>query len=141
MSFGFSYIIFVVWDFDKMFEILRGVLKGCEVYFSGDDIFLWLCEKFFLVGDVWFVIMEGEFWVECSYNYVVFKIDDVEFDDCLVFVEWFGLDCKLLCFCVVGEGCLIYFYDYDNYLFELYIGMLEMWFESYWIILDEWRIV
>lgn len=139
MSSGLSHITFVVRDLDKMSGILTDVLKGREVYSSGDDTFSRSREKFFLVGDVWVAIMEGEPQAERSYNHVAFKIEDAEFDDRLASVERLGLDCKPPRSRVEGEGRSIYFYDHDNHLFELHTGTLDMRLESYRTILDERR--
>jgi catechol 2,3-dioxygenase-like lactoylglutathione lyase family enzyme len=68
--------------------------------------------------------MEGEK-IEKSYNHIAFKIDESDYEMYLKRIENLGLEIKVGRERVIGEGNSIYFYDYDNHLFELHTGTLE----------------
>ncbi len=125
MSSGLSHITFIVRDLERMTEILTGVLNAREIYASGDATFSVSAEKFFLVGDVWIAIMQGDPLPERSYNHVAFKIDDDEMNERIAAIERLGLEFKPPRPRVEGEGRSVYFYDDDNHLFELHSGTLD----------------
>ncbi|MFC3074992.1 FosX/FosE/FosI family fosfomycin resistance hydrolase [Shinella pollutisoli] len=122
---GLSHMTFVVRDLDRTARILIELLDAKEVYSSGAETFSVAPEKFFLVGDLWIAIMEGEPLATTSYNHVAFKIDDAEFDDYRRRVETLGLRMLPPRPRVPGEGRSLYFYDDDNHLFELHTGTLS----------------
>ena len=68
--------------------------------------------------------MEGE-GIEKSYNHLAFKIDESDYEMYLKRIENLGLEIKPGRKRVTGEGNSIYFYDYDNHLFEFHTGTLE----------------
>ncbi|ESY71240.1 FosX/FosE/FosI family fosfomycin resistance hydrolase [Mesorhizobium sp. M0051] len=121
---GLSHMTFIVRDLDRMTEILEGILDAREVYASGAEQFSLSREKFFLIGDIWIAIMEGEPLPERSYNHIAFKIDDADFDRYAERVKTLGLDMRPPRPRVEDEGRSIYFYDDDNHMFELHTGTL-----------------
>ncbi|RUW26649.1 FosX/FosE/FosI family fosfomycin resistance thiol transferase [Mesorhizobium sp. M4B.F.Ca.ET.215.01.1.1] len=121
---GLSHMTFVVRDLDRMGEILTGVFGAREVYDSGARQFSLSREKFFLIGDLWIAIMQGEPLNDRSYNHVGFKIDESDFDRYVDRVRKLGLDMRPPRPRVEGEGRSIYFHDHDNHLFELHTGTL-----------------
>lgn len=121
---GLSHMTFVVRDLDRMGEILTGVFGAREVYDSGARQFSLSREKFFLIGDLWIAIMQGEPLIDRSYNHVAFKIDESDFDRYVDRVRKLGLDMRPPRPRVEGEGRSIYFHDHDNHLFELHTGTL-----------------
>jgi catechol 2,3-dioxygenase-like lactoylglutathione lyase family enzyme len=114
-----------------MEELLTTVLGARKVYDSGWETFSLAKERFFLVGDVWIAIMEGEALPTRSYNHVAFKIDEGDYDSCLARIRALGLDLRQDRPRVEGEGRSIYFYDHDNHLFELHTGSLAQRLERY----------
>jgi len=122
---GLSHLTFVVRDLDRTARLLIELLDAKEVYSSGAETFSVAPEKFFLVGDLWIAIMEGEPLAATSYNHVAFKIDDAQFDDYRRRVEKLGLRTLPSRPRVPGEGRSLYFYDDDNHLFELHTGTLS----------------
>jgi catechol 2,3-dioxygenase-like lactoylglutathione lyase family enzyme len=123
---GLSHITLIVRDLDRMEMVLAAVLGATKVYDSRGDTHSLSRERFFLVGDaVWLAIMEGEPLPARSYNHIAFKIDDAEYEDYRARVKAFGLDMREDRARVPGEGRSLYFYDYDNHLFELHTGTLE----------------
>lgn len=126
-----SHITFITSDLDKMSAIIETVLKGRKVYDSGGDTFSLSEERFFLVGDVWIAIMQGDQLPSRTYNHVAFKITEDEFDARRAAIEALGLDQKPPRPRIDGEGRSLYFYDHDNHLFELHTGTLDMRLERY----------
>jgi len=127
---GISHITFIVKDLDKATEFFKEIFEAKEIYYSGDKTYSLSKEKFFLINDLWIVIMEGEP-IEESYNHIAFKIEDSEFDMYLNRIKRLGLKIKPDRTRVEGEGRSIYFYDYDNHLFELHTGTLEARLQRY----------
>jgi fosfomycin resistance protein FosX len=78
-----------------------------------------------MVGDTWIAVMEGEPPSERSYNHIAFKVSDSEFDEYVSRIKQLGLEVKPGRNRVDGEFQSIYFYDYDNYLFELHTDTLQ----------------
>lgn len=124
MIHGISHITFIVKDLDKATTFFKEIFDAKEVYSSGDRHFSISKEKFFLINDLWIAIMQGEN-VEKSYNHISFKIDESDYEKYLKRIENLGLEIKAGRKRVEGEGKSIYFYDYDNHLFELHTGTLD----------------
>jgi len=132
---GLSHMTFVVRDLDRMEMLLTTVLDARKVYDSGDQTFSVSRERFFLVGDgagdpdapapIWIATMEGEPLPSRTYNHVAFKIDEGDYEECLVAIHFLGLDVREGRARVDGEGRSIYFHDCDNHLFELHTGTLS----------------
>ncbi len=122
---GLSHITFLVRDLDRMEEILTTVLDATKTYDSGDGTFSLSKERFFDIGGIWVVTMEGDALPEKSYNHVAFKIADSDYDERLRRIRALGLQVRDGRSRVAGEGRSIYFYDHDNHLFELHSGTLE----------------
>ena len=127
---GISHITVVVSDLDRMAKLLCEGLGAKEVYDSAEKNFSVSREKFFVLGGVWLAAMEGPK-VERSYRHVAFKVDA---DDLPVFegrLRGLGVEVKTARPRVEGEGHSLYFYDFDNNLFELHAGTLEQRLERY----------
>jgi catechol 2,3-dioxygenase-like lactoylglutathione lyase family enzyme len=122
---GLSHMTFIVRDLERMTAILEGIFDAREVYASDAEQFSLSREKFFLIGDIWVAIMEGEPLAERSYNHIAFKIDDADFDGYAERVAKLELDMRPPRPRVEGEGRSIYFYDDDNHMFELHTGTLS----------------
>ncbi len=122
---------FIVKDLDKMEAMLTLVLDARKVYDSGDNTFSISKERFFDIGGLWIAIMEGDSLPDKTYNHVAFKIGENDYDDLLERIRSLGLEVKEGRSRVIGEGQSIYFYDYDNHLFELHTGTLAQRLERY----------
>ena len=122
---GISHLTFIVSDLERMAALIVGVLGGREVYSSGDRTFSLSPEKFFLVGDLWIAIMEGEPLPQRSYNHVAFKVREQDLAQYREKIAALGLEMREPRPRVPGEGRSIYFYDHDNHLFELHTGTLD----------------
>jgi catechol 2,3-dioxygenase-like lactoylglutathione lyase family enzyme len=128
---GLSHMTFIAKDLAKAAMFFTEVLGAKEVYSSGDRTFSLSKEKFFLVGDIWLCAMEGESLGERTYNHIAFRIQDHEFDEYLQRINRMGLEIRPQRPRVEGEGRSIYFYDFDNHLFELHTGTLKERLERY----------
>lgn len=122
---GISHITFIVRDLERMALVLCEGLGAREVYDSGSHNFSLSREKFFLLGDTWLAAMEGEPLTERSYRHLAFKVDDADLALFEPRLRTIGVEVKDARPRVAGEGRSLYFYDFDNHLFELHTGTLE----------------
>lgn len=121
---GVSHITLIVCDLEKSSSLLTSVLDAVEVYSSDERTFSRSREKFFLIGPDWIALMEGAPLAERTYNHIAFRIDDADFDEYRARVTALGLEIDNDRSRIAGEGRSLYFYDYDNHLFELHTGTL-----------------
>lgn len=122
---GLSHITFIVKNLDRMEELLTKVLDAKKIYDSGETTFSISKERFFDIGGLWIATMEGEPLTSRTYNHIAFKIAESDYDDRLARIKSLGLDVREGRSRLEGEGRSIYFYDYDNHMFELHSGSLE----------------
>ncbi|GGC92930.1 FosX/FosE/FosI family fosfomycin resistance hydrolase [Enterococcus wangshanyuanii] len=126
-----SHMTFIVQDLKKATQFFEQIFDAKEVYSSGDETFSIAREKFFLIGDLWIAIMEGESLPTRTYDHIAFKIEEGEYELYLERIERLGLDIRKGRTRVEGEANSIYFYDFDNHLFELHTGTLEERLKQY----------
>ena len=69
--------------------------------------------------------MEGEPLRDKTYNHVAFKMAVEDLDKKLQRIQALGLEVRESRSRVDGEGRSIYFYDFDNHMFELHSGTLQ----------------
>lgn len=122
---GLSHLTFIVHDLEKMTRVIVEVLGGREIYASGSKQHSIAPEKFFMVGDVWVAIMEGESLPTTTYNHVAFRTDEAGLARAKLAIEKLGLDMRQSRPRVEGEAQSLYFHDFDNHLFELHTGDLD----------------
>lgn len=128
---GISHITLIVGDLDKTAALLQAIFDAKIVYSSGDKQFSLSREMFFLIGDLWLCIMEGEAHLARSYNHIAFEISDADYELYRSKVIASGVELRPERSRVEGEGRSIYFYDFDNHLFELHTGTLAERLERY----------
>ncbi|EPC1393687.1 fosfomycin resistance hydrolase FosX [Listeria monocytogenes] len=122
---GLSHITLIVKDLNKTTTFLREIFNAEEIYSSGDQTFSLSKKKFFLIAGLWICIMEGDSLQEQTYNHIAFRIQSEEVDEYIERIKSLGVEMKPERPRVEGEGHSIYFYDFDNHLFELHSGTLE----------------
>ncbi len=120
-----SHMTFVVRDVEKMGFFLQAIFDAEEIYDSAEKNYSLSYEKFFIIGGTWVAVMKGESLSERSYNHVAFKVSESEFDEYVSRVKQLGVEVKLGRERVGVEARSVYFYDYDNHLFELHTGTLN----------------
>lgn len=128
---GLSHITFIVRDLDRMTYFLKMIFEAKEVYCSGDKSFSIAREKFFQINHLWIAVMEGEPLSEQTYNHIAFKIAESDFKTYVERVKLVGVQVREGRTRIEGEGKSLYFYDYDNHLFELHTGTLRQRLEKY----------
>lgn len=128
---GISHITLIVQDLERTARLFKSVLGAEEVYSDRERKFSLSKEKFFLFAGLWVAIMEGRPLSERSYNHIAFKISESEFEDYKRRLEGARVEFREGRPRVQGEGLSLYFYDYDNHLFELHTGTLEERLEVY----------
>ena len=121
---GLSHITFICKDLEKTAHLFKTVFNAEEVYSSDAKNFSISREKFFLIAGLWIATMEGEP-VEQTYNHVAFKIDSADFSAFEAKIKALGLNVRVSRKRETEEGDSLYFYDYDNHLFELHTGTLD----------------
>jgi len=126
-----SHITFVVKNLDKTTELFKELFNAKEVYYSGEKTHSLFKERFFIIGNQWIAVMEDTNILNRTYHHVAFKISDSDVDSYLDKIKAFNLELKPPRKRVSGEGYSIYFYDYDNNLFELHTETLEKRLFSY----------
>lgn len=122
---GISHITFLCRDLERMARVLVEGLGAREVYDSGTEPFSLSREKFFLLGDVWLAAMEGEPPQDRTYAHVAFAVSADALPQHRARLEALGVEIRPPRARVEGEGESLYFYDFDNDLFELHAGTLE----------------
>jgi catechol 2,3-dioxygenase-like lactoylglutathione lyase family enzyme len=122
---GISHITFLVRDLDRMAMFLCEGLGAKEVYDSKPKNFSLSREKFFVLGGVWIAAMEGTPPAERTYRHVAFKVTDADLPLFEQRLRNLGVDIQPPRSRVPGEGVSLYFYDFDNHLYELHTGTLN----------------
>jgi fosfomycin resistance protein FosX len=121
---GISHITFICKDLEKTTRMLKEMFDAEEIYSSGEKTFSITKEKFFNVAGFWIAIMEGEP-IEKSYNHIAFQVSDKDIDSLAEKAKALGLEVLPSRSRHNEEGSSLYFYDYDNHLFELHSGDLD----------------
>lgn len=122
---GISHITFIVRDLERMATFLCDGLGAREVYDSVGHNFSLSREKFFVLGGTWLAAMEGEPPAERTYQHVAFAVSEAELPKYQAKLQALGVEVRPPRSRVTGEGLSMYFYDFDNHLFELHTGTLE----------------
>jgi catechol 2,3-dioxygenase-like lactoylglutathione lyase family enzyme len=128
---GISHITFIVRDLERMATLLCEGLGAREIYDSSGQNHSLSREKFFLLGGVWIAAMEGEPPTQRSYQHVAFSVSEAELPRYQSSLQALGVEIRPPRSRVDGEGQSLYFYDFDNHLFELHTGTLEQRLAQY----------
>lgn len=131
MILGISHITFIVADLERSALFFKNIFGANEVYSSGYNTFSLSEEKFFLIDNIWICIMKGDPLSERTYNHIAFHIDESDVDSYIARIQASGATLIQDRPRVTGEGRSIYFYDFDNHLFELHTGTLSERLKSY----------
>jgi catechol 2,3-dioxygenase-like lactoylglutathione lyase family enzyme len=128
---GISHITFIVKDLILATKFFNQIFNAEEVYSSGDNTFSISKEKFFVIGGQWIAIMEGKSLLTRTYNHIAFKIPETEFEIYESRIRQLGVEFKPSRPRIYGEGKSLYFYDFDNHLFEIHTGTLSQRLKRY----------
>jgi catechol 2,3-dioxygenase-like lactoylglutathione lyase family enzyme len=127
---GISHITFIASNLERTATLLCEGLGATEVYDSAKKNFSISREKFFTLGGVWLAVMEGKP-VDRSYRHIAFKVGAADLPHLEVKLRSLGVEIQPSRPRVEGEGQSLYFYDFDNNLFELHTGTLEQRLRRY----------
>ena len=119
-----NHITLICKNIEKTTLFLKRIFDAIEYYGTKEITYSLSKEKFFKIADVWIVIMEGEP-VPKTYNHIAFHASPSEFPKLRLELEKLGLEIIPGRSRRLEEGESIYFYDYDNHLFELHSGTIE----------------
>lgn len=126
-----SHITFVVKDLERTARFLCDGLGANEVYDSEDRNFSVSREKFFVLGGTWLAAMQGNPPAERNYRHLAFKVSSEALPLFELRLRSLGVEIKPPRPRIDGEGESLYFYDFDNHLFELHTGTLEQRLQRY----------
>lgn len=113
-----NHLAFACEDLDKSADLFKYVFGAEEIKSTHD-------ERFLKLADFWIVILKGKS-LEKSYNHYAFQVDPndlSEFEEKIRHLQLTILPGRDR---AVGENNSLYFYDYDNHLFELHTGDLQI---------------
>ncbi len=128
---GISHITFIVRDLERMATFLSKGLGAREVYDSAGNNHSLSREKFFLLGGTWLAAMEGDSPNVRSYQHIAFKVSESDLPMYQANLESLGVEVQPPRSRIDGEGQSLYFYDFDNHLFELHTGTLGQRLAAY----------
>lgn len=118
-----SHITLICKDLKKSSQLFCHLLGAKEVYSSDGHQFSLSQEKFLLIGDLWIALMQGNS-IARSYNHIAFQVAEEKLAELESNIIAYGLEILLSRPRQAREGKSVYFYDYDNHLFELHTGTL-----------------
>ncbi len=119
-----NHITFICQDIQRSAALFCDLFKAVEIYSSEENTFSLSQEKFLLIDNLWVALMQGPSQSQ-SYNHVAFTVTEEELPLLQAKIE--AWDLKI----VPGrarkpeEGQSLYFFDFDNHLFELHTGDLK----------------
>lgn len=122
---GISHITFIVQDLERMAKFLCEGLGAMEIYDSKGRNFSKSREKFFRLGNLWLAAMEGASLAERTYHHLAFKVSENDLPQYENKLRAIGIEIQEPRPRIDGEGLSLYFFDFDNHLFELHTGTLE----------------
>lgn len=128
---GISHITFMVSDLERSSQFFINLFDAKEIYSSGELQFSLAKEKYFLINDLWVCLMEGETLLNPTYNHIAFQVSEEELSSYENKVRALNLTIRPPRPRLPGEGRSLYFYDYDNHLFEIHAGTLAERLQAY----------
>ncbi|MCU9613238.1 FosX/FosE/FosI family fosfomycin resistance hydrolase [Caldibacillus lycopersici] len=129
-----SHITFIVQDLEKTSALYKEIFDAKEVYDSKNKPHSIAKEKFFIIAGQWIAVMENKEIVNRTYHHIAFKISADAIEQYLHKIQAWNLEMLPPRPRINGEGYSIYFYDYDNNLFELHTGTLEERLATYEVV-------
>ena len=128
---GISHLTLIVQDLEKTTLLFEKIFSAEMIYDSAEHSFSLSRERFFRVGGLWIVAMQGKALPEKTYNHIAFQIAECDFDAYKARIQNSGVEMPKPRSRIEGEGRSLYFYDWDNHLFELHTGTLAERLKAY----------
>lgn len=120
---GIDHLTFICRDIEKTAHMLKEIFNAREIYPKAEEKQAISRGKYFSIANYWIGIMEGEA-INKSYHSIAFEIDEYDMPIFQEKIESLGLTIFANENDENNENRSIYFYDYDNHLFELHAGNL-----------------
>lgn len=115
---GINHLAFVCKDLEKSTSLFN-------VIFGAEELKTTKNEKFLKLANFWIVLIQGEP-LEKSYNHYAFQVDAKDLPELEEKIRSLELTILPGRERIAGENHSLYFYDYDNHLFELHTGDLQI---------------
>ncbi len=119
-----SHLTFMVADLERMATFLCKGLGAAQVYASEGREHSLAPERFFELGGLWIVAMQGQPPAERGYQHVALAVDAADLPRHRARLESIGINVSTGRNRIGDEGESLYFHDFDNHLFELHAGQL-----------------
>jgi catechol 2,3-dioxygenase-like lactoylglutathione lyase family enzyme len=116
---GLSHVTYIVRDLERMARFLCHGLGGSEVPDTNQHSFTRAHERYFMVGGVWIAVTKGEPPRERSYQHLAFQVRPQDLPVCRERLAALGVEFRPARRAGPGEAESLYFYDFDDHLFEL----------------------
>ncbi len=126
-----SHITFIVRDPEKTAALFKTAMGAEIVYSSGPKTHSISPEIFLTLDGLWIALMQGEPLKDRTYNHVAFRVAPEKFAGIVEKIRTAGVEILEGRSRIAGEADSLYFYDYDNHLFEIHTGTLEERLASY----------
>lgn len=114
---GLNHLAFACENLEKTKHLFQYIFDAEEIKVTTDEIFMKL-------ADFWLVIIKGTP-LEKSYNHYAFQVNPADLPEFEEKIRSLKLTILPGRDRAVGENHSLYFYDYDNHLFELHTGDLQ----------------
>ncbi len=123
---GVNHITIVVRDMVRTARLFIDALDAEEVYRSSDKEYSKYPEVFLKMHDVWLVVMQDpDVRRSRSYDHVALDIAADRLDEMREKLQKAGVEIVPSRPRIEREGQSIYFYDFDDHLFELHSGDID----------------
>ena len=120
---GINHVTIVVRDMDRTVRLFTHVLGAKEEYRSREREYSKYPETFLRIGDLWLIVMQSESAERAkSYDHVALSVDLESIPELRRRLVEVGVEVVPSRPRIGQEGESIYFYDFDNHLFELHSG-------------------
>jgi catechol 2,3-dioxygenase-like lactoylglutathione lyase family enzyme len=115
---GLNHLAFACENLEKSSHLFQYIFGAEELKKNQDEVFLKL-------ADFWIVLIKGKP-LEKSYNHYAFQVDPKDLHELEEKIRSLKLTILPGRDRAVGENNSLYFYGYDNHLFELHTGDLQI---------------
>nr|WP_295375659.1 VOC family protein [Pseudoxanthomonas sp.] len=120
---GINHVTIIVHDMDRTVQLFVQALGAREEYRSPEREYSKYPETFLRIGDLWLVVMEDAHIQRArSYDHIALSIDLEAVPEITRRLIEAGAEVVPSRPRVGAESASVYFYDFDNHLFELHAG-------------------
>lgn len=129
---GINHVTIIVRDMTRTAQLFVDALEAEEMYRSSEKEYSKYPEVFLRLGEIWLVVMQDrDAKRPRTYDHFAFSIDASRIDEFRDRLKKAGAEVVPSRPRISAEGESIYFYDFDDHLFELHTGDLSMRLRNY----------